>query len=64
MATSSSSRSLEDDVATEIMDVLIEYGVLSTPEDGHSRASPTDRLALQCSLFRNMTNTLQFCSGQ
>ena len=43
MATCSSSRSLEDEVATEIMDVLIEYGVLSTPEDGHSRASPTDR---------------------
>ena len=64
MATSSSSRSLEDEVATEIMDVLV---VLSTLEDGYSRESPTDRFlfnlkALQCSLFRNMS--LRFRSGQ
>ena len=34
---------LEDELATEVIDVLREYGVLSSSEDDHSATNLTER---------------------
>lgn len=48
---------LEDELATEVIDVLRDYGVISSSDDNHSASNLSERFVkyLCCALFRKIS---------